>query len=114
MAEDEHAHAAGVIEALRKGETIAGTAYADDYRRLDGGVDHVLHALDALVRPSYPRRSAPTYVGTVASASGCGSLGEPEAVGYAPRQEAERLEVEIELQGAFPTPAERFPRREFG
>ena len=34
MAEDEHAHAAGVIEALRKGETIAGTAYADDYRRL--------------------------------------------------------------------------------
>jgi hypothetical protein len=95
------AHAGGIIEALRKGETVAGTAYADDYRRLNGGVDRVLDAIDALVRAELPAVQCAHLRWARGERLWVWSLGEPEGVAYFPQQEPE-------------TGVGMFPRQELG
>jgi hypothetical protein len=112
---DPRVYARRIIQALAKGETASCTAYVGDHRRLGGGVDHILHAIDALVLAEIP---AAQSSGSMHFPGGetvwVWSLGEPTPVAFWPRQQPETLDVEIELQGAMPTPAERFPDREFG
>jgi hypothetical protein len=103
-----------VVEGLVKGETtVSCTAYGR--RRLRGhDVEAVLHAIHAFVLAELPA----VKLGYAHFPGGerlwVWSLGEPTPVAFWPRQQPETLDVEIELQGAMPTPAERFPQREFG
>jgi hypothetical protein len=110
---DAHDEAGRVIEALRRDETVSCIGYRGSHNRLDHRVDRVLRDIEVLVRAELPAVQCNPYQ-RGRERVWVWSLGEPEAVAFWPRQEPEKRDVEIELQGAMPTPPERFPDWEFG
>lgn len=100
-------YARRIRELVAKGDTVLGVAYAP-------GVDGVLEAIDALVLAELPEARSTHLHWHDGERTWLWSLGEPKGVAFLPRRESENLDVEIELQGALPRPAERFPQQEFG
>lgn len=110
-----------LVEALRKGEpSVSCIGYWRNHHRLDddvvAGLDHVLAAIDKLVKAGLPGVDGHPYRRPDGERVWIWSWpGEPVGVAFLPRQEPEELrDVEIELQGALPTPSERISQREFG
>jgi len=69
-----------LIDALAKGETAAVTAYGR-------GIDPLLHEIDSLVRAQVPTVSSGHLHRPDGERLWLWWLGEPQAVGYYPRQQ---------------------------